>query len=100
MRPTAGWRKFDKNKFYKEMTPRLRKKYGFVQYDDYNSAKLGEKDLLPEDLPTFVGGSYRVDVLKCLKYLFRREDDVLQLMLDTYEEMEKNGEIPRPKHMQ
>ena len=88
------------NNFYKEMTPRLRKKYGFVQYDDYNSAKLGEKGLLPEDLPTFVGGNYRVDVLKCLKYLFRREDDVLQLMLDTYEEMEKKGEIPRPKHMQ
>ena len=78
----------------------MRKKYGFVQYDDYEAAKKGEVDLLPSDLPTFVGGSYRVDILKCLRHLFSREPEALQLLMKTYSDMEKAGEIPKPPHMQ
>lgn len=86
--------------FYEDMTPRMRKKYGFVLYDNYESAKRGEGDLLPPDLPTFVGGNYRVDILRCLKRLFVREPEALELLVNTYSEMERAGEIPRPAHMQ
>ena len=85
--------------FYNNMGPRVRKKYGFILYDDYESAKSSEGDFLPADLPSFVGGSYRVDILKCLKHLFVREPDALLLLIETYDEMEKAGEIPMPPHM-
>ena len=88
-------------KFYDDMSERSRKKWGFEQYDDFQSAVEGEKDLLPVDeLPTFVGGTYKVDILECLKYLFRREPEALALLLETHSEMESSGELPMPKHMQ
>lgn len=87
-------------KFYNDMTPSARKKFGFEQYDDYESAIQGEIDILPENLPTFVGGSFEVDILDSLKYLFRREADALELMLKTYEEMVENDELSKPKHME
>ena len=41
---------------------RARREWGFVQYDDFESAVLGERDLLPRELPTFVGGAHKVDL--------------------------------------
>ena len=88
--------------FFKEMGPRALKKWGFVAYDDYESALAGEIDLMPssEKIPTFVGGDYRLNVLECLKYLFHTEPDALALCLQLYKEMEDSGELPCPKHMQ
>ena len=86
--------------FYNDMTPSARKKFGFEQYTTLEDAIQGEGDFFPSDLPTFMGGNYRVDILECLKYLFRREPEALALMLETHAEMEAAGEIPRPKHME
>ena len=86
-------------KFYQDMGARARKKWGFEQYATFADAVAGEKDFLPEKLPSFVGGTYEVDVLQCLKYLFRREPEALALMEATYAEMEAAKEIPKPKHM-
>lgn len=86
--------------FYNDLTPSARKKFGFEQYDNLESAIAGEGNLLPKDLPTFVGGNYKVDILKCLKYLFRREPDALSLLLETHSEMESCGELPKPPHME
>mmetsp|Transcript_6837 Transcript_6837/g.19482 ORF Transcript_6837/g.19482 Transcript_6837/m.19482 type:complete len:348 (+) Transcript_6837:79-1122(+) len=87
--------------FYKDMTQRMRRKYGFVVYDDFSSAVAGEADLLPpaDLLPSFVGGSRRVDTLACLRYLFRREPEALALLEEVHDRMEAAGEIPTPKHM-
>lgn len=89
-------------KFYNDMTPSSRKKFGFEQYDDFHSAVAGESNLLPdaEKLPVFVGGANEVDILECMKYLFRREPDALSLLLETHAEMEVAGELPKPKHME
>lgn len=89
-------------KFYNDMTPSSRKKYGFEQYEDFASALEGESDLLPnaENLPVFVGGKYKPDIFECMKYLFRREPEALSLLLETHSEMEQAGEIPKPKHME
>merc|ERR1711862_1034192 len=79
-------------KFYDDMSPRIRRKYGFEQYDDFESAvENGGEFLSPDKIPTFVGGTYRVDVLDCLKHLFRREPDALELLLETHAEMEADG---------
>ena len=86
--------------FYNDMGKRMRKKFGFVMYEDYQSAKVEEGDLLPEELPTFVGGTRRVDILECLKYLFRREPEALALCVDTHASMVASGELPKPKHME
>ena len=86
------------NSFYKDMTKRARKKWGFRQYDDFKAAIAGEGDFLPNELPTFVGGTLKVDIFECLKYLFRREPKALALLMETYAEMEKEG-LPCPKHM-
>jgi len=91
--------------FYKEMTPRLRKKYGFVQYESFQEAmghEHDEKGYLPgEDfIPTFVGGTYKVDLIGTLRYLFSKEPEALKLMEETYLEMKENGEIPRPDYME
>jgi len=86
--------------FYNDMGKRMRKKFGFEQYDDFQSAKEGEGGFLPEELPSFVGGDRRVDILECLKYLFRREPEALALLLDTHASMDAAGELPRPKHME
>lgn len=88
--------------FYNGMTPLSRKKFGFEQYDDLDSALKGESDLLPdiENLPVFVGGNYKVDILECMKYLFRREPEALSLLLETHSEMVQAGELPKPKHME
>lgn len=86
--------------FYNDMTPRMRKKYGFEQYEDYDAAVDANQGFLPEDLPTFVGGSYHVDILECLKYLFRCEPEALDLLVETHAEMEALGELPNPKHME
>lgn len=85
--------------FYNDMTPRIRKKYGFEQYEDFASVVDAKKGFLPEDLPTFIGGTYRVDILECLKYLFRREPETLALLLEVHSEMETSGELPNPGHM-
>ena len=86
--------------FYNDMGPRARKKWGFEQYETFESAVAGEGNFLPTDLPTFVGGTYRVDVLECLKYLFWREPEALELLLETHSEMEEAGELPKPEHME
>ena len=87
-------------RFYTDMGERARKKWGFEQYEDFKSAVEGEGEYLPKELPTFVGGTYRVDILECLKYLFRREPEAQSLLLECYYEMKANGELPRPKHME
>jgi hypothetical protein len=78
----------------------IAKKYGFVMYDSYEDAVLGEADLLPKEMPTWVGGKMRVDIKKCLERLFCREPEALKLMEDVYKEMEENGEILHPNFMQ
>ena len=88
------------NEFYNNMTAHARKKWGFAQYPDFQSAVMGEGHLLPENIPTFVGGTYKVDILKCLRHLLKREPQALDLLMETYSEMQSNGEIPNPKHMQ
>lgn len=86
-------------KFYEDMSARARKKWGFAQYEDFESAMDGEGDFLPSSLPTFVGGTRKVDILKCLKHLFSQEPEALALMLETHSEMVANGELPQPSHM-
>eukprot|EP00930_Biecheleria_cincta_P007109 TRINITY_DN108249_c0_g1_i1.p1 TRINITY_DN108249_c0_g1~~TRINITY_DN108249_c0_g1_i1.p1 ORF type:complete len:502 (-),score=78.91 TRINITY_DN108249_c0_g1_i1:423-1928(-) len=85
---------------FSDMSVSARNQWGFQQYDDFKAAVVGESDFLPHMLPTFVGGTYMVDILKCLRFLFRREPEALALLLETHSEMEKSGELPRPKHMQ
>lgn len=85
-------------KFYDDMTESARKKWGFAQYDNYTSAVESEKEL-PRELPTFVGGTLEVDILDCLKYLFRREEDALALLIETHKEMVEMGTLPCPRHM-
>eukprot|EP00933_Yihiella_yeosuensis_P051188 TRINITY_DN49058_c0_g1_i1.p1 TRINITY_DN49058_c0_g1~~TRINITY_DN49058_c0_g1_i1.p1 ORF type:complete len:328 (-),score=73.65 TRINITY_DN49058_c0_g1_i1:250-1188(-) len=87
-------------KFYEEMGARARKKWGFEQYATLAEAVVGEQGLLPEQLPSFVGGTYKVDVVECLKYLFRREPEALALMEESFREMEAANEIPKPQHME
>ena len=87
-------------KFYQDMGARARKKWGFEQYATFADAVAAEQSLLPEQLPSFVGGSCKVDIAECLKYLFRREPEALALMEETYAEMKATNEIPHPKHMQ
>jgi len=87
------------NKFYKDMSKRSRKKWGFKQYTDFKSAVAAEGDYLPSELPTFVGGTYRVNILKCLRYLLRREPEAVALLMETHAEMVENGELPQPAHM-
>ena len=84
-----------------DMGARSRKKWGFAQYEDFETAVVRESDLLPpaECLPTFVGGERRVEICECLRHLFRREPDALELMFETYSEMKDAGEIPCPAHM-
>eukprot|EP00586_Coscinodiscus_wailesii_P014488 CAMPEP_0172520164 /NCGR_PEP_ID=MMETSP1066-20121228/291844_1 /TAXON_ID=671091 /ORGANISM="Coscinodiscus wailesii, Strain CCMP2513" /LENGTH=322 /DNA_ID=CAMNT_0013302875 /DNA_START=169 /DNA_END=1140 /DNA_ORIENTATION=- len=76
------------------------KKYGFVMYDTLDDAMAAEAKLLPSEIPTWVGGSLRVDIKKCLRYLFRREPEALELMEDVYKEMEEKNEILHPTFMQ
>lgn len=81
----------------------LAKKYGYVMYDTLEEAMEKEAGLLPssiDNLPTWVGGTLKVDIKDCLKYLFRCEPDALKLMEEVYNQMEENGEILHPKHMQ
>jgi hypothetical protein len=85
--------------FYDDMTPRLRKKYGFELYDDFESVVEAKKGFFPEELPTFMGGTYRVNILECMKYLFRREPEALALLLEVHSEMEASDELPNPEHM-
>ncbi|CAE7500686.1 unnamed protein product, partial [Symbiodinium pilosum] len=87
-------------KFYEDMGARARKKWGFEQYATFADAVAGEQSLLPELLPSFVGGTYRIDVAECLRYLFRPEPEALALMEETLAEMRAANEIPNPKHMQ
>lgn len=75
------------------------KRFGVVIYDDFKTCYEKEKDYLPKEMPTFIGGTYKCDILECLKYLFRTEKDALKLMLETYNELKDSNEIPMPKHM-
>lgn len=85
--------------FYKDMTPRMRKKYGFRQYDNFDRAMKAEADVLTENIPTFVGGEYKIDIMKCLEFLFKKEPEVWELCQEVYKEMNENNEIPMPSHM-
>lgn len=71
----------------------ISKKYGFVMYDTLDEAMSAEAELLPSEVPTWVGGSMVVDIKKCLLHLFKCEPEALQLMEEVYDEMEQNGEI-------
>jgi len=75
------------------------KKYGLVMYDSYEDAIRGEIHVLPSEIPTFVGGSRRVNIKDCLQHLFHLEPDALQLMEDVYKEMEEGGKLLCPPHM-
>ena len=88
--------------FYEDMSRRVRKKFGFVMYDDFESAAAGEAEHIPaaHNLPTFVGGERKVNILECLRYLFRREPEALEMLENEHARMEAAGEIPCPKHMQ
>ena len=86
-------------KYYEDMGARSRAKWGFYQYETFEEAIEGQGSFLPEELPTFVGGTRKVDILECMKYLFRREPSALQLLLETHSEMKESGELPCPEHM-
>ena len=86
--------------FFKETGDRMLRKWGFVAYDDSESAVVGEKDVISDEVPTFVGGAWRVDVLGCLKYLFRTEPEILALSLVVWDQLKGEGGLPCPKHMQ
>lgn len=92
----------DKMKKQLEEYGSIAKKYGFVMYDTFDEAMNDEAELLPskENIPTWVGGSMVVDIRDCLRHLFRREPEALQLMEEVYEEMEEKGELIHPKFMQ
>ena len=77
----------------------ISKKYGFVMYDTLDEAMSAEAELLPSEVPTWVGGSMIVDIKKCLRHLFKCEPEALQLMEEVYDEMEQNGEILNPDFM-
>eukprot|EP01080_Neovahlkampfia_damariscottae_P009655 gene9655-1859_t len=87
---------------YKDYGTKVLERYGFVLYEDFDECYEKEKEFLPDRklMPKFVGGEGKLDILECLKLLFRREKETLELLIKTYEEMEKNGEIIKPKHMQ
>merc|ERR1712113_553297 len=87
-------------KFYDDMSVRTRKEFGFTQYADFKSAVAAEGDFLSKELPTFVGGTYKVDILKSMTFLFRREPEALALLLETHSDMEQSGELPRPTYME
>jgi hypothetical protein len=89
----------DKMKEQLEDFGTVAKKYGFVMYDTLDEALTAEAGLLPTEIPTWVGGSLRVDIKKCLRHLFRCEPKALQLMEDVYKEMEENKEILHPTFM-
>ena len=78
----------------------IAKKYGFVMYDTLEEARIGEANVLPQDLPTWVGGTLQVDIKTCLQHLFHREPAALEMMEKVYKEMEEKGEILHPQHMQ
>ena len=88
-------------KYYNDMSPRIRKWYGFVQYADFDEAMSKEVNNLPDRarMPKFVGGEAEIDLLESLKYLFREESESLSLMLETYEKMVKNDEIPKHREV-
>ena len=77
----------------------ISKKYGFVMYDTLDEAMSAEAELLPSEVPTWVGGSMVVDIKKCLLHLFKCEPEALQLMEEVYDEMEQNVEILNPDFM-
>ena len=81
------------------MGPSIRKKWGVVMYDNYKEA-IEKETSLPDSIPTFVGGSYHVNVLECLKSLFSQEPDALNLMLEVYTDLKESGDLPCPPHMQ
>ena len=84
--------------FYNDMTASARKKWDLLNIL-ISKCSRREKDLLPKELPTFVGGTLQVSIIDCLKYLFRKEEDALDLLLETHSEMEERGELPCPEHM-
>lgn len=76
------------------------KKYGFVMYGNFHEAIRGEEKLLPSELPSWVGGTAQVDIKSCLRHLFRRENDALDLMERVFDEMNQDGKIRHPQFMQ
>ena len=52
----------EKMKKHMEDFKAVAKKYGFVMYDTYDEAVTGETGLLPSEMPTWVGGSLKVDI--------------------------------------
>lgn len=78
----------------------LMKRYGYVVYNTYDEAVSAEADLLPNELPTFAGGTRRCDILFCLRHLFHREPVALAMMEDVYKEMKETGELLHPHHME
>jgi len=76
------------------------KRYGYVVYDTFDEAISAEASLLPDELPTFVGGTRKVDIRECLRHLFCNEPDALALMEEVYDGMVGSGELLCPRHMQ
>merc|ERR1712064_229534 len=78
----------DKMKKQMEEYGSIAKKYGFVMYDTFHETMDAEAELLPstDKIPTWVGGTMVVDIRDCLRHLFRREPEALQLMEKVYQE--------------
>eukprot|EP00161_Ancyromonas_sigmoides_P026899 TRINITY_DN9508_c0_g1_i1.p1 TRINITY_DN9508_c0_g1~~TRINITY_DN9508_c0_g1_i1.p1 ORF type:complete len:295 (+),score=34.48 TRINITY_DN9508_c0_g1_i1:92-976(+) len=85
--------------FVDSMGKRTAAKYGFVNYATFEGAVKGEASLLPDRIPTFVGGTHRCDIKACLTALFEREPEAQSLMETVYTSMKENGELPSPLHM-
>eukprot|EP01080_Neovahlkampfia_damariscottae_P005342 gene5342-9151_t len=92
----------EKMKEFSKEYEKIWKKYGGVTYDSFDEFYEKEKDDFPDRslMPKIAGGESKIDILEGLKYLFRREKYAFELMLETYDEMKKNGELLNPKHMQ
>ena len=86
--------------FLDGMGPRMMKRWGVSVYDDDPPAALaGESAVISHDVPTWCGGSHRVDVLACLCHLFRTEPEALALCKRVWARLEASGQLPRPAHM-
>jgi hypothetical protein len=84
---------------FTSMGPRMMKRWGVSVYDDVPTALEGESSTITDDVPTWCGGTHRVNVLSCLRHLFRTEPDALGLCESVWAKLEASGQLPRPAHM-
>eukprot|EP00771_Trimastix_marina_P002059 gnl/Trimastix_PCT/3169.p1 GENE.gnl/Trimastix_PCT/3169~~gnl/Trimastix_PCT/3169.p1 ORF type:complete len:326 (+),score=74.14 gnl/Trimastix_PCT/3169:145-1122(+) len=86
--------------FLIDMGPRMMRRWGVSVYDDAPTALEGESTTISDGVPTWCGGTHRVDVRACLQHLFRTEPDALELCESAWRRLEAAGQLPHPAHME